>query len=177
MCVLSSHLFWTSGWWTYQPESHRVSPPSFCEACLNFYREKDSTLPFPRRPWQPWSRVLCTYQLLIVPHLLGMIFYVFILFFVTKNPTSCDCNEIRTHVATTEGFEVINWTTGTTGYLQYCLKNSNTYVIIYTIIHNNIYSVIYSTVLCRVMCVTVYEWKWWASQQLTSKRSRLVWPP
>ena len=25
-------------------------PPSFCGACLNFYREKDSTVPFLRRP-------------------------------------------------------------------------------------------------------------------------------
>ena len=30
--------------------SHRVSPPSFCGACLNFSREKDSAVPFPRRP-------------------------------------------------------------------------------------------------------------------------------
>ena len=32
--------------------SHRIShPPSFCGACLNFSREKDSAIPFPRRPW------------------------------------------------------------------------------------------------------------------------------
>ena len=31
--------------------SHRIShPPSFCGACLNFPREKDSAIPFPRRP-------------------------------------------------------------------------------------------------------------------------------
>ena len=31
--------------------SHRIShPPSFCGACLNFLREKDSAIPFPRRP-------------------------------------------------------------------------------------------------------------------------------
>ena len=30
--------------------SHRIShPPSFCGACLNFSREKDSAMPFPRR--------------------------------------------------------------------------------------------------------------------------------
>ena len=30
---------------------HRIShPPSFCGACLNFSREKDSAVPFPRRP-------------------------------------------------------------------------------------------------------------------------------
>ena len=31
--------------------SHRRTlPPSYCGACLNFYREKDSAIPFPRRP-------------------------------------------------------------------------------------------------------------------------------
>ena len=34
-----------------QEEGHRIShPPSFCCACLNFSREKDSAVPFPRRP-------------------------------------------------------------------------------------------------------------------------------
>ena len=34
-----------------QEEGHRIShPPSFCGACLNFSREKDSAIPFPRRP-------------------------------------------------------------------------------------------------------------------------------
>ena len=37
--------------------SHRIShPPSFCGACLNFSREKNPAVPFPRRPW---SRSLC----------------------------------------------------------------------------------------------------------------------
>ena len=31
--------------------SHMIShPPTFCGACLNFSREKDSAVPFPRRP-------------------------------------------------------------------------------------------------------------------------------
>ena len=31
--------------------SHRIfNPPSFCGACLDFCREKDSAFPFPRRP-------------------------------------------------------------------------------------------------------------------------------
>ena len=31
--------------------SHRIfNPPSFCAACLDFCREKDSAIPFPRRP-------------------------------------------------------------------------------------------------------------------------------
>ena len=30
--------------------SHRIyHPPSFCGACLNFSREKDTAIPFPRR--------------------------------------------------------------------------------------------------------------------------------
>ena len=36
----------------YQPGSHRrnrISHPSFCGACLNFSRGKDSAIPFPRR--------------------------------------------------------------------------------------------------------------------------------
>ena len=32
-------------------KSHRISyPPSFCGACLHLSREKDSAIPFPRRP-------------------------------------------------------------------------------------------------------------------------------
>ena len=55
-CGLSSHLFWKSDLWTHQPRGHtggssrRISPPSFCGACLNFFREKDPAVPFPRRP-------------------------------------------------------------------------------------------------------------------------------
>ena len=31
--------------------SHRIfNPPSFCGACLDFCREEDSAIPFPRRP-------------------------------------------------------------------------------------------------------------------------------
>ena len=37
--------------WTNQPGSRRIfHPPSFCGACLNFSREKNSAIPFPRRP-------------------------------------------------------------------------------------------------------------------------------
>ena len=43
--------------------SHRNSPPSFCGACLNFSREKDSAVPFPRRPR---SRILSTNELIIL---------------------------------------------------------------------------------------------------------------
>ena len=36
---------------------HGITPPSFCDDCLNFYRERDSAVPFPRRPR---SRTLLT---------------------------------------------------------------------------------------------------------------------
>ena len=62
VCVFSSHPFWTSSSLDVpagvtQEEghtggrSHRIfNPPSFCGACLDFCREKDSAIPFPRRP-------------------------------------------------------------------------------------------------------------------------------
>ena len=58
--------------------SHRISPPSFCGACLNFSCEKDSAVPFPRRPW---SWILYPNKLIVL-HLLGtfIIFYLFIYF-------------------------------------------------------------------------------------------------
>ena len=47
--------------WKYQPGSHRISyPPSFCGTCLYFSREKDSDVPFPRRPL---SRIEKKFQL------------------------------------------------------------------------------------------------------------------
>ena len=49
--------------------SHRIfHPPSFCDAYLNFSREKDSAFPFPRRPR---SRILCTNDLNVL-HSLGI---------------------------------------------------------------------------------------------------------
>ena len=54
--------------------SHRIfNPPSFCGACLDFCREKDSAIPFPRRPW---SRILCTNELIVL-HPLGIFILVF----------------------------------------------------------------------------------------------------
>ena len=56
-----SHTGWRSHMFPF--------PPSFCGACLNFSREKDSAVPFPRRPW---SRILCANDL-VVFHLLGIL--------------------------------------------------------------------------------------------------------
>ena len=62
--------------------SHRIPhPPSFCGACLNFSREKDSAIPFPRRPW---GRILCTHDLIVLPPL-GIFVFIFI-FLVRKIP-------------------------------------------------------------------------------------------
>ena len=62
--------------------SHRIfHPPSFCGACLDFCREKDSAIPFPRRPW---SRILCTNELVVL-HPLG-IFFLFFFVFSEKIP-------------------------------------------------------------------------------------------
>ena len=48
VCVLLSHLFWTSALWTCQPGSQGISPPSFRGTCLNFSLGKGSAIPFPR---------------------------------------------------------------------------------------------------------------------------------
>ena len=62
--------------------SHRIfHPPSFCGACLGFCHEKDSAIPFPRRPR---SRILCTNELIVL-HPLGIFILVF-LFLVRKIP-------------------------------------------------------------------------------------------
>ena len=54
--------------------SHRIfNPPSFCGACLDFCREKDSAIPFPRRPR---SRIMCTNELIVL-HPLGIFILVF----------------------------------------------------------------------------------------------------
>ena len=63
--------------------SPRISPPFSCGACLNFYREKDSTVPFLRRPW---SRILCTYELIILHLSLGIIF---IFYFFRGEKSQC----------------------------------------------------------------------------------------
>ena len=48
---------------------------------------------------------LCTNELIVL-HLVGILFFIFY-FSVRKDPSSCDCTEIRTHVPTSEGFEVV----------------------------------------------------------------------
>ena len=57
-------------------------PPSFCGACLCYSREKDSAVPFPRRPR---SRILCTNDFIVL-HLLGM--FIFIYFYLFSEEKS-----------------------------------------------------------------------------------------
>ena len=62
--------------------SHRIfNPPSFCGACLDFCREKDSAIPFPRRPYRILGRSPLGHGFLV---------------FSEKNPVCRD----RTHVPT-----------------------------------------------------------------------------
>ena len=79
--------------WTYQLGSHRIFPPPFCGAYLNFSRKKGSAVPFPRRPQ---SRILYTNDLIVL-HLLRVFLKYILIFFVRRNPSSCDDTEIRTH--------------------------------------------------------------------------------
>ena len=80
--------------------SHRIfHPPSFCGACLNFSREKDSAIPFPRRPR---SRILCTDDLIVL-HPLGIFCFSFLVFLVVRKSRLPGSNS-RPNVA--EGYEV-----------------------------------------------------------------------
>ena len=49
--ILAIKVVARTSWGHTGGRSHRIfHPPSFCGACLNFSREKDSAIPFPRRP-------------------------------------------------------------------------------------------------------------------------------
>ena len=78
VCVFSFHLFWTS---------RRIShPPSFCGACLNFSRDKDSAIP---SLVDREKGILCTN---------GHFFFL-----VRKNPVYRDSNSCPN---VSEGYEV-----------------------------------------------------------------------
>ena len=78
-------------------------PPSFCGACLICFSREGFSRPFP----SSIVKSNFVYPRHNRPPLVGHD--------VRENPSSCDCAEIRTHVPTSEGFEVtdwINWATG-----------------------------------------------------------------
>ena len=96
--MFSSHLFWTSGLSTYQPRSHRIShPPSFCGACLKFSRE---------RRIQPFVSLLTGrgVELCVLTNLSFSNSWAYSLY---KKYLFFSYTGIRTHVPTSEGFEVI----------------------------------------------------------------------
>ena len=72
--------------------SHRIS---FCGLCLNFSRENDSAIPFPR---QPCNRILCTIDLIVL-HPLGIFYFYLFLFFSSFGEKNSVCRD-RTHVPT-----------------------------------------------------------------------------
>ena len=66
-----------------------------------FFSREEFRRPFPS---STVKSILGTHEWIVIRFLL-----------VGHVPSSCDCTEIRTHVPTSEGFEVTNWTTGETG--------------------------------------------------------------
>ena len=64
--------------------------------------------------WIKMGTLLCRQMARVHPGVSFAHFFLLSFFFERKNPTSCDCTEIRTHVPTSEGFEVTYRTTGAT---------------------------------------------------------------
>ena len=77
---------------------HRISPPSFCGACLNFSREKD----------YPFLSLVDREVVFFLHLLMGIFVFLYLYLFSEETPSSCDDIDIRTHVPTSDGFEVIN---------------------------------------------------------------------
>ena len=75
-----------------------IHPPSAVLALIFLARRIQPSLSLVDREVE----FLCTHDLIVL-HLLGMILFLFH-FFVRKNPSSCECTEIRFHVPTSEGF-------------------------------------------------------------------------
>ena len=90
--------------------SHGIShPPSFCDACLNFSREKDSAVPFPRRPC---NRILCTNDFIVL-HLLSFFFLSF--FFCSEEKSQSPGFElISQRVRRLRGYQLSYGATGST---------------------------------------------------------------
>ena len=107
MCVLSSHLFWTSYRLVDVPAG--VTQEEGHTGFLHVPSSAVRALIFIARRIQPFLSLVdsevefCVLTNQIVLHLLGLFW---------KSPSSCDSTEIRTHVPTSECFEV---TTGAIG--------------------------------------------------------------
>ena len=70
---------------TQQEEGHTEFFSPFWGACINFNREKDSAIPFPRRPS---SRILCAHELIVLHFLVGHDLFLFcpLLFIARLSP-------------------------------------------------------------------------------------------
>ena len=98
--------------------SHRIShPPSFCGACLHFSREKDSAIPFPRRPW---SRIF-VYQRFDRSPLVGCFIIIFL---VRKIPFT------RIELTSQRVIRGWLWATGATG--RTIIKQSSNNILLRT---------------------------------------------
>ena len=84
-----------------QEEGHILSffAPSFCGTCLNFLSQEGFSRPFPSSTVKS-SNFASPRRNNRSPILVGL--------GVRENPSSYDCAETRTHVPTSEGFEVTN---------------------------------------------------------------------
>ena len=116
LLLFPSRWFWTSSSLDVsagvtQEEGHTgflIHLPSAVDAFI-FFARRISAVTFPRRPW---SRILCTDDLIVL-HLFGIYIFIYIFYFVVrKNPSYRDTN-LRLNVS--EGYEVTSWATGATG--------------------------------------------------------------
>ena len=82
VCVLPSHLFWTSGLWTYQPESHRRKVTH--DLSIFLLREEFSRS-FPSSTGKSNNVYQVLTSEIVVLHLFCHFFFFFI---VRKNPSS-----------------------------------------------------------------------------------------
>ena len=134
--------------------SHRIShPPSFCGACLNFSREKDSAIPFPRRPW---SRILCTNDSTVL-HPLGIFLFIFIFIFSEKNTVCRD----RTHVPTCQRVTRYLWATG-------ARKQKNVNLYIYISLRCDMTSWHDIMIRCNVVMQCHGVWQWPKTKKYSS---------
>ena len=88
--------------------SYRISPPSFCSACLNFSSRGGFSPSFPSSTVKSHFLYPRIYSSPLVGHDFYYYIYIEPIYFVSENLRSCDCTEVRTHVPTSEGFEHTN---------------------------------------------------------------------
>ena len=110
VCVMSSHLFWTSNLWTHQrviqEEGHkRTSPASFCGAiidCLNLLSSREGfSRSFPSSTVKSNFVYLLINRSPLVGHFFFLTFYCEKYQFVLGQVL---WTEVRTHIPTSKGF-------------------------------------------------------------------------